>query len=261
MQTRIGTRRIAVASIFATLYALLSLVPVSHLIGINSFLSMAEVFSPLAGMVLGPAVGGLSVLVGTFVAIALGKPIAFNGLDFIPGVVAAVTAGFAIRGRLKEVASLSLILIVAYLVDPLSAPVVRVNSIPIPFVWMHVVSIGVFLSLSVFTGAGKRSAFVSQAVLTVSIVFVATMNAHVAGAIMFENVLVRMDHALTASGIMANWVLIFYAYPVERIFFTIVGSLLAIPVLRAIPPQVMRQLAGGERTSWPQGPQKRDLRR
>src|SRR5690348_2090642 len=101
---------------------------------------MANVFSPLAGMVLGPFPGGLSVLVGTFVSFALGKTVAFDGFDFIPGVVAAVTAGFAIKGRVAPTVVLSVLLYAVYFLDPLSLPFVWVGSFLVPFLWMHMLS-------------------------------------------------------------------------------------------------------------------------
>ena len=137
LRFRIGTRGLAAIAVFAAIYAVLSLVPVSRLVGNLSFLTMAEVFSPLAGMVLGPLEGGLAVLVGTFVGIALGHPMAFDGLDFIPGVVSAITAGFAMRGRVKVAAALALAMYLVYMLDPLSATVVDVGGVPVPFLWMH----------------------------------------------------------------------------------------------------------------------------
>ena len=70
-----------------------------------------------------------------------------------------------------------------------------------------------------------------------SIVFISTMNAHVAGGIMTENVLFRINgvNFFGDRGQVGYWTLIFCVYPIERIFFTIVGTLLAIPVLRVIP--------------------------
>ncbi len=240
MQLRIGTRRLATVAIFAALYAVLNLIPVSRLVGSVSFLTMANVFSPLAGMILGPFTGGLSVLVGTYVSFALGKTVAFDGLDFIPGVVAAVTAGYAIQGKVGRVAAISVVLFVIYLVDPLSAIFIQVGSVPVPYLWMHFVATVVFVVVSI---ANKRwVGFVSFAVLVVSIVFVSTMNAHVAGGIMSENVLVRINHFTPKGGMMVYWTTIFYAYPLERIFFTAVGSILAIGVLRAIPRDTLDRL-------------------
>jgi hypothetical protein len=83
---------------------------------------------------------------------------------------------------------------------------------------------------------------VSLAALVVSIVFVSTMNAHVAGGIMAENVLVRINHFTPKGGMIGYWTTIFAVYPVERVFFTIVGSVLAIGVLKALPEDTIRRL-------------------
>lgn len=240
MRFTVGTRRLATVAVFAALYAVLNLIPVSRLVGSVSFLTMANVFSPLAGMVLGPFTGGFSVLIGTFVSFALGKTVAFDGLDFIPGVIAAITAGFAFQGRTWRVAGLSVVLFAIFLVDPLSVPVIQVGSVQVPYLWMHFSATIVFVATSL---AHKRwRGFVSFAVLVTSIVFVSTMNGHVAGGIMSEDVLFRINHVVPRGGILGYWTAVFYAYPIERIFFTIVGSILSIGVLRAIPADTLKRL-------------------
>jgi len=243
LQSRIGTRRLATIAIFAAIYAVLSLIPVSRLVGNLSFLTMAEVFSPLAGMVLGPFEGGLAVLVGTFAGIALGHPVAFDGLDFIPGVIAAVTAGYAMKGNVRVTVALSLVMYAVYMLDPLSATVVYVGGVPVPFLWMHALSLAIFVSFSYMQKRGVS--FTTQAVVITSVVFLSTMNAHVAGAIMTENVYVRINQTYSAAGMLGLWKIIFYAYPAERIFFAAIGSILAIGVFRAIPPDTIRQLRRG----------------
>jgi ECF-type riboflavin transporter S component len=240
LQSQIGTRRLATIALFAAIYAILSLIPVSRLVGSVSFLTLAEVFSPLAGMVLGPFEGGLAVFVGTFVGFALGHPVAFDGLDFIPGVIAAVTGGLAMRGHVKATAALSLAMYIVFTLDPLSSSVIYVGSVPVPFLWMHMLSLVVFVSLSFIQKSGLS--FASQTVMLASMVFLSTMNAHVAGAIMYENVLVRINDAMTQSTIRGLWGIVFYAYPVERIFFTVVGSILVVGFFRAAPPATLRRL-------------------
>ncbi len=240
MQSRIGTRRLATIAVFAAIYAILSLVPVSRLVANVSFLTLAEVFSPLAGMALGPLEGGLAVFVGTFVGIALGHPVGFDGLDFIPGVVAAVTGGLAMQGKVKVTAALSIVLYVVYMVDPLSSPIINVGGVPVPFLWMHMLSLVVFVGVAYLRRMG--AGFISLATGLASIVFLSTMNAHVSGAIMYENVLVRINHTVAASSIHGLWNIIFYAYPLERVLFTVVGSILAIGFFRAIPPDRLRQI-------------------
>lgn len=241
-----NSRRIAAVAIFASLYAALRLIPVSPLIGVRSSLTMGEIFSPLAGMVLGPLAGGLSVLVGTFLTVAMGRPLVFDGLDFIPGVIAAVTGGLAIQGRIFWSVGLSVLLITAFSVDPLSATTVQVGQIMVPFLWMHMLA--VVTALVVAWRVGTRNSAISNPVFIAAVVFISTMNAHVSGSIMFENVLVRINGSLEPDALAATWKFIFYVYPFERLFFLIVGSILAIPVLRTVPKQTLEILRGRKRT-------------
>jgi len=69
------------------------------------------------------------------------------------------------------------------------------------------------------------------------------MNAEVGGGSMYENVFV-LTGVESAKAMVGSWPYFFYAYPVERVFFSVVGSIIAIPVLRAIPKQTLEMLRG-----------------
>jgi len=222
---------IASASLFAALYAVLGLVPVAPYVGISSFLSFREILAPLAGMLFGPLTGGLSMVLGGFIDMGL-RGTNFDFLDFVPDLVCAVTAGFCFTGRRKEALALPLAFTAAYALDPLSVDFVTIRGVPIPFVWMHVLSfcvLGAVLLLEAKRKVGRLSTL-----FVASTVFASTMAAHISGSVLYENVLVRVNHVLTQSSIHANWVVIFSLYPEERIFFTVLGTLIALPVLRAL---------------------------
>lgn len=243
---RLNSRRIAAVAIFASLYAALRLIPVSPLIGVRSSLTMGEVFSPLAGMILGPLAGGLSVLVGTFLTVAMGRPLVFNGLDFIPGVIAAVTAGLAIQGRIIWSVGLSAVLIAIFSIDPLSVTTVPVGQVTLPFLWMHILA--VLAALVVAWRVGTRDIALSNPIFIATVIFISTMSAHVSGGIMFENVLVRINRILEPEELAATWKVIFYIYPFERLFFLIAASILAISVLKTVPRQTLEILRGHKKT-------------
>ena len=232
------TRMVAAASIFAVLYAILGLIPVSAMVDIGSFLTFAEILAPLAGMLFGPTIGGYSMVLGTFVDFALGKPVSFDLLDFIPDVAAAVTAGLCFSGRRKAAVALPVLLIVAYTLDPLSSPIIDVAGIEIPFLWMHILSVLILIPALVLNGReklGRLSPFFIAAT-----VFAATMCAHVAGSVLYENILVRVNHSLSPAAVKSAWSLIFYLYPAERVLFTVLGTFVSIPVLRSVAARQRR---------------------
>lgn len=235
------TYAVAAAAVFAVVYAILGLFPVSAYIGVSSFLTFREVVSPLAGMLFGPAVGGASMVLGNFVDFALGKPVVFDFLDFVPDLVSAIVAGLAFTGRRKAAVGLPLVLLLWYSLDPASADVVNLGGVQIPFAWMHIVSIGVLL-VALLLEKGGRLTRIAPA-FVVAVTFASTMAGHLAGSIMYENVIFRLDGVIPEGGYQAFWTLVAYAYPPERILFTVAGSAVAYPVLRAVsrmrepPPQ------------------------
>jgi hypothetical protein len=242
------SRLVASAAIFAVVYALLGLFPVSAYIGVSSFLTFREVVSPLAGMIFGPLTGALSMILGNFVDFAFGKPVVFDFLDFVPDLASAMLAGLVFTGRRKAALALPLVLILWYSLDPLSVDAVKIGGTPVPFYWMHLLSVAA-LAVALFLESKGRLGRPNP-VYVAATVFASTMTGHIAGSIMFENVVSRINGVLDAQQLAVAWNTIFFAYPAERVLFTVLGTAVAIPVLRAIslrreggPTQAGRQAA------------------
>ena len=226
------TYAVAAASIFAVVYAILGLFPVSAYIGVSSFLTFREVVSPLAGMLFGPVVGGFSMILGNFVDFALGKPVVFDFLDFIPDLVAAVVAGLAFSGRRKAAVLLPAALIVWFSLDPLSTVAVQVGGVAVPFAWMHIISVVVLAIALALEGKGMLQRIGPWFIAAVT--FASTMAGHIAGSIMYEDVIFRLDQVVPSQGIQGFWTAVFYVYPFERVLFTVLGALVSYSVLRAV---------------------------
>jgi hypothetical protein len=242
LPVRRRTYAVASASLFAVVYAILGLFPISAIIGAGSFLTFRGAVSPLAGMLFGPVVGGSSMVLGNFVDFALGKPIVFDFLDFLPDLVSAVVAGLAFTGYRKAAVGLPVLLLVWFTLDPLSSMLVSVGGVSIPFLWMHVISLGVLSGALLYEKRGSLTrlnpAFVS------AVAFASTMSGHVAGNIVYENIIFRLDGVFPKDGYQAFWTLVFYAYPLERVLYTVLGAMVAYPVLRAVSRR-KEESAGG----------------
>jgi hypothetical protein len=223
---------VASAAVFAVVYAILGLFPVSAYVGVSSFLTFREVLSPLAGMIFGPLTGGFSMVIGNFVDFAFGKPVTFDFLDFVPDLASAVMAGLVFTGRRKVALALPLVLLLWYSLDPLSVDFVQVGSVEVPFYWMHLLSVLVLGIAFVFERAGRLGRL--NPFYVAATVFASTMTGHIAGSIMYENVLVRINGLMSAKTLAGSWVTIFYAYPAERLLFTVIGTAVAVPVLRSL---------------------------
>lgn len=172
------------------------------------------------------------MILGTFVDFSLGKPVVFDFLDFVPDLASSVLAGLAFSGRRKAALALPLVLIGWYSLDPLSARWINVNGTLVPFVWMHLVSVGV-LGCVLFL---ERKGTIRRIgpIFVGGTAFASTMCGHVAGGILFENIVARVNGTLTPQQLQGVWGAIFYAYPAERLLFTILGTAVSLPVLRAL---------------------------
>ncbi|HEY6282320.1 MAG TPA: hypothetical protein VIW22_00160 [Nitrososphaerales archaeon] len=223
---------VASAAVFAVVYAILGLIPVSAYIGVGSFLTFREILSPLAGMLFGPLTGGFSMVIGTFVDFAFGKPVVFDFLDFVPGAASAVMAGLVFTGRRKLALSFPLALILWYSLDPLSLNFVVIGGFSVPFYWMHLLSVLVLGVAFLFETKGMLKRL--NPLFVGATVFASTMTGHIAGSILYENVVSRINDLITADKIAANWYAIFFLYPPERVLFTVLGTIVAVPVLRAL---------------------------
>lgn len=222
---------VASASVFAALYAVLGTIPVSRLVfGSGNFLTASNFVTPLAGMLFGPLVGGLSAVVGDIVDAYTGYvSLGATGLAVIAADVATVaTAGLALSGRRKAAIGLPLGVLCLYWLDPLSVLFVG----PVPFTWLHMVSISVLAVLLLLEWRGKVQRLGPAFIVGVN--FAALLCGQLTGTLVGQNLAVRVYGTLTADAWRGLVPLFFPLYPVERVFFTIVGSFISIPVLRAV---------------------------
>lgn len=223
---------VASAAVFAAVYALLGLVPISRLVGISSFITLREAISPLAGMLFGPVGGGLSMVLGVYLDFTLGRPVTFLGVDFLIDMMAAVTAGLAFTGRRALAVLVPTALVAAFLISPASVLFVSVGGVLVPFVWMHLASIAV-LAVALFLESRGRLARTGWAFVA-AVILASTMAGHITGGILTEYVYLSGGILFGAANLQAYWGTVFFLYPPERIFITVVGTLVAVPVLRAL---------------------------
>lgn len=231
IKARRRTSVVASAGVLAALYAILGLIPISRLVGISSFITFREALSPLIGMLLGP-VGGFAIFIGVILDFGFGRPVVFLGFDFLIDMAAALTAGFAFTGRRKAALILPAALIAIFLANPTSAYFVEVGSIEVPFVWMHVLSVGILAVALNLESRGKIQRL--SWIFVGSTMFASTMAGHITGGILTEIVYLDQGFLFQSGSIGAYWSAVFFLYPVERVFLTIVGTAISLPVLRAI---------------------------
>jgi hypothetical protein len=141
-----NTKAIAAIAIFAALYAALRIIPTVPMIGTGATFHLSDILAPLYGILLGPFVGGVSIIIGTFAAIGLGSSAPFLGLDFLPAFIVAISLGFLVRGKWLPVVILNAVLLVGYAINPLTVNFIVTPWGTVPYLWMHIAAFIVLLS-------------------------------------------------------------------------------------------------------------------
>ena len=238
------TAMVAATSLFAALYAVLGTFPISKLIlGSGYFLTASNFVTPLAGMIFGPVVGGAAVLIGDLLDVYAGSiVIGSTGLAVIAADLATVaTAGLAYTGRWKAALAVPVVILLLYWLDPISVLFVG----PIPFTWLHMISLVPFAGALLLARSGKLSKF--HPAFVASVTFAALLCGQLAGTLVGQELSVRIYQTLTLQAWQGIVPLFFPLYPVERTLFTVVGSVVSVPILRAIWRREHPHAASGPR--------------
>ena len=236
----IRTKIIASVAVFSALYGVIRLVPLGPMIGLSASFSVSDSLAPLYGIILGPFTGGVSVVLGTFLAIALGKTPVFLGLDFLPALVNAVALGFLVKRKWKPVVILNLALLVIFLLSPYSLLLVEIplgsGAFTFPFVWLHVVALIVLISplRSKATSWVEtlKSTYIPWGIAILA--FIGTMMQHLTGNLVFELTWGQPIGGLTAGGFHGIWTAAFFAYPIERAVLVLITVLVGTPLVRIL---------------------------
>jgi hypothetical protein len=229
------TKQIALLTIFTALYIVLRFIPYSILIGGGGTLNFSDFLAPIIGIVLGPYLGGLSVVIGNFSSIGMGKPMFFNGLDFVPDLMAVLATGFLMqqrRSRWAIVVAINAALLALFLVNPLTSVFV----FSVPYAWLHIIAFAVLLSpISWFAAKWVSNLHFGKVAAGIAVLtFIGVMMQSLAGNILYEVLLGQVFHVFTPADFAVTWQAVFFVYPVERVFLIISAVIIGTPIIVAI---------------------------
>jgi hypothetical protein len=236
------TKIIAAVAIFSALYSVLRILPTVPMIGAQgASFSVSDVLAPLYGILLGPYVGGAAVIIGTFLGMAMGKPVVFLGLDFLPALVNVLALGFLVRRKWWPAILLNIALLVAFSAYPLTSLFINVGSLSVPFAWMHIAAFIVLLS-PLGRKAGQWVESLKPALLAAGIAilaFIGTMMQHLMGNILFETILAQPIGYIETAAYPAIWSTILFVYPFERLALIILAVLVGTPLVRVLKKSIL----------------------
>lgn len=240
--SRPPTRLVAVIATLSVVYMIFRMIPTFAMVGVSggSF-SLADVVAPLYGAILGPYAGAISIVLGTFLAIAFGRPMIFLGLDFLPAAVNALTVGLLLRGKRVVATAVYVILLLLFLVNPYTAvfvpvsiPSLNVNSYFF-FPWLHLIALLVLVSPLSKKAAQwvNGSSLVNLAPGILILAFIGTFAQHLMGGLLYELIL-GMFVGKAPEVFRLFWNVVFWLYPFERAFLVVLATIIGVPLVKAL---------------------------
>jgi uncharacterized membrane protein len=234
------TKTIASMAIFSALYMVLRIIPTVPMIGGVGSFSLSDIIAPIYGIILGPYLGGFSIIIGSFAAMGIKAPI-FLGLDFLPATINALALGFLVRRKWAPVVVLNTILLSIFILYPMSLFMMKISlgglSFSFPFPWLHIAALLVLVSpLSIKAVSWVDSLKTSRLPWGIAILaFVGTMMQHLTGSLLFEVVFGKPIGGWTVDFFRnVIWPPVFFVYPWERLALIIFAVLVGTPLVRVL---------------------------
>jgi hypothetical protein len=216
-------RIVPLAATFAAVYGLLRLMPIFMMIGGSGrVFSTTEFVAPLLGITLGPYVGSVAAVIGTFLGIMFTGRMNFFGLDFLPSMMNAAILGLLMRRRIILAVMLYSVLIVVFFAHPWTLHFVSLslsgNPVLIPFVWLHIIVWIVLVSpmsmkSTEWISEGSEKRRVAAACI---LSLIGTTAQQLTGTLLYASMAVPLM-GMTSEALWATWVAVFYTYPIERL--------------------------------------------
>lgn len=221
---------------FSVLYAFLRVLPSFPMVGISGgYFSAADFITSLYGIILGPYLGVISVVLGVFISFILGKAPVFVGLDFLPAAANVFIVGLLIKKKYSYALLLYVGILLIFILHPLTIFSVTISDqLQVPYNWFHMISVILLLSLVYFkksitlTGNFNLSTFRFMFIVC----FIGTSIQHVVGGMLFATISTSVTKFIAVEALPAIWTTIFYLYPIERTFITVISTILSVAIYK-----------------------------
>ena len=213
------SKQIALVTVFAALQAVLCSLPYTISVGVSGQITLGVIGVPIIGILLGPFLGGLTVLIGSIIGAFVNPAGAIFGFfSVLPPTLGAMGAGFCMQKKGYVPGAIILASLVAFYAHPFGR-----ESLMYP--WLDIIAmITAFASLIPMVVWASHNPNIKRFSLGIPIfIFVGTLTDHMFGsalAIWYFNPILTPE----------IWSFVTFVYPLERIVVVILATLVTLPL-------------------------------
>jgi len=215
---RLYGTEIALIGVMASLIVASGYVPIIPIFGTGYTISLGSILIMVAAVILGPVLGALTVLVGSFSGMVLtGQGLQL--LFFLPATIGALTTALLVFGRAKAAISLMIGILILWYISPLGMELWYY-----PYMMLSVLA--VMIVISPFIAGQKAVEGRFQYPLLILFCTAGVLSDHLLGS------LIAMFPPFELPAEAYRFIL--FIYPIERIAISLISATVAVPVLRAL---------------------------
>ncbi len=226
-------KQVALVAVFAALQAVLSSLPYTISIGVSGQITLGVIGVPIIGILLGPYLGGLAVLIGSTIGIFTNPAGAiFGPFSVLPPTIGSVAAGFCVRKKSYVAGIMILVSILVFYAHPYGREAFL-------YPWLHIIAMAAAFAFAAVTVRWHSvfSDFKKVGAVIPLFVFISTLTDHISGsalAIWYFNPILTPD----------AWNLVMFVYPFERVAVVVLASLITVPLYYALQKAGLLSLYG-----------------
>lgn len=229
-----SSRDLALTGVFASLYIVLSTVPLFPVIGVvGRTFTVALIIAPLMGLIIGPYRGALAASIGGFIGWSLAPQygLLFQA-SFVPGAATALCSGHLYKNKWKTFVIIYSALFLAFAFYPVVGPIWLYPS----YLWFQLVGLIALIFEAILTNIkviGKRSLALELGFTVGIISFIATLFGHIVGGLIFEAVYFPAFIS-SVNTWRSIWQGVIFVYPIERSIVVLASILIGVPLIKAL---------------------------
>jgi len=226
---KLSANEVALTACFTALYVVLGFLPISPIIGLpGKTITAAAIMAPIMGILLGPYIGTLSAVLGGVIGFSLGY---FSPPSFVSGIFAAAYAGMLYVGKRSVCIFTYFSLLFLFGFYPFVGPVWLYP----PLMWFQITGFLILVSpLQSMASKNLNSSNKSKPLLAF---FITSLTSTLAGQIAGSLILELLSWPIFIANVnawKANWQLLTFLYPVERMIIALGAAFLGASVHKVL---------------------------